>query len=133
MPRHKFTSEKARAAGRKSRKNPSIESLKQVEDIRAADLRKMISMCMQKSTAELEELAQDKSLPGIQAVIVRTILVAFQKGDFSSVENMLQRVLGKVPNQNINENIDKTERDDLLDQVDRDKIVEIVRKKAASL
>lgn len=127
MPRNKFTSEQARAAGRKSRKNPSLDSLKDVQDIRSADVRKMISMYMGKSVSELKLLAQDESISGIQAVIIRQVLVAIEKGDFGGLDQMLARVLGKVPNQNINENIDKTARDEALDKVPREKIIELVK------
>ena len=129
MARNKFTSEQARAAGRKSKKSPSLDRLKDVVDLKGADLRKMISLHMKKSTKELEELALDKSLPAIESVIIKTVLQAFEKGDFSKLEDMLARSMGKVPNQNINENIDKTERNKALDEIPKADLIAIMDKR----
>lgn len=122
-----FTSETARKAGQKSRRAPSIPDLAKVQDLRAADLRKLITIYMNKSKDELQELMKDGSLPGLQLVIIRQVLQAIQKGDFGGIDLMLQRVLGKVPNQNINENHDMSEKEKALDEIPAERLISLVR------
>ncbi len=127
MSGHKWNAETASKAGKKSKRKPNLPELSDVRELTARDIKRLVSQYMEKSLGELEELVKDKSLSGLQGVIIRQILVAFQKGDFSGVETMLCRVLGKVPNINHNENRNIEETDRALDKVPREKIVELVK------
>jgi hypothetical protein len=86
---------RASAAGKKSSRALPPE-LKQLREEKATQVELTIYHYIDKPIQELELLAQDVTLPGIDLLVIKCLIRAISSGDFSHIEPMLVRSVGKV-------------------------------------
>ena len=87
--------ERARLAGRKSSNKLSAE----VKFMRAQttnDIETCVYKHLYKSLAELKSIYTNPSLPYLELIIIRTLIKGLEMGDFSHIESVLARSIGKI-------------------------------------
>lgn len=67
--------------------------------------RKLINLAFTSNVEELATIAKSKKKPAIEVAIARSFLTAIQKGDYGVIERIAERIVGKVPDKIIFEEI----------------------------
>jgi hypothetical protein len=78
-----------------SRKIP--EDLKGVMSLTQTEICKIVSKYGRMSAAELTEALQDKSVPVIQLAICSIFMKSIQLGDYTRLQFLLERAIGRAP------------------------------------
>lgn len=59
--------------------------------------RDIVELTLAGNVDQLGEIVKDKTQPALKVAIAAAILTAIRKGDVQTVEKLLERVIGKVP------------------------------------
>lgn len=72
------------------------KELAEIKTFNDMELKKVISKYLRMSKPELIKAGNSEDLPGIDLIIARTMVNAANKGDFSRIVYLIERVCGKV-------------------------------------
>ena len=76
---------------------------------------KLIEIIIKQDIEALQVIISDKKQPALKVAIATSMATAIKKGDFETIEKIIQRVIGKVPdvvisrNENTNINLQPTQ------------------------
>lgn len=70
-----------------------------LKNLTKQSLRRIIKCLVKGNTEHLKEIAEDPTSSVLEVAICNCIAVALKKGDYGTIEHILQRVLGKIPDE----------------------------------
>lgn len=88
--------------------NPIPNALKKLT---GQSLRKIIKAVVKGNVDEIKRIAKDPKSSGLEVAIAACFVKAIDRGDYTTVEHMLQRIVGKIPDRlevtskNVNANL----------------------------
>jgi len=81
-----------------------------------------------KNRIELQAVIDDQKSTMIEIMVASVMVKAAKEGDYARVQFLLDRAVGKVPNENINENLNANiDKDQLIDRVPVETVIEMVK------
>lgn len=107
--------------------NPIPNALKKLTN---QSLVKIIKAIVKGNLDEIKRIAKDPTSSGLEVAIAACFIKAIERGDYNTVEHMLQRIVGKIPdkllvestsknlNANINANIDSEKVRAIIDRLE---------------
>lgn len=76
--------------------NPAVKALRKIT---LESFRESIELVMTGNVAELQALVKAPDTPGVQVAIASAFLKAIRDGDYSIVERLAERIVGKIPDE----------------------------------
>lgn len=97
--------------------NPAIKALKKLT---VDTYREVIELVLEGRVADLKAMAEHPDTPAIQVGIAVSFLKAIKNGDYSVIERIAERIVGKIPdvvnvNSQVNANVNAAVR--IIDKV----------------
>lgn len=83
-----------------------------------------LSTMLECSEDELDAILKDRTVPALRKAIASVISRCIKDGDYTRLEFLFNRTIGKVKDEAL---IETKNHDEKLDKVPRDKIVELLR------
>lgn len=90
----RFTSENQPA--KNGRKKSKLKGFIEKNDLASIDIEILLSNLIDKDEEELKNISQDKNTPIIMKTFANAMLKDIQKGNTATLENMLDRWIGKA-------------------------------------
>ncbi len=120
-PKNGFDKDPARAsaAGKKSSR-ALPEDLKKARSHNATLIEQTIYKYLDCTFPELKRIIEDSNTPARDAVIIKILMVAISKGDQARLGFILDRTIGKVP-ENLNVNAARSLHEQLVESIEEDK------------
>ena len=84
----------------------------------------MLSDMLDCDQDQLDAVLADRKTPALKAAIASVISACIKQGDYSRLEMLLNRTIGKVKDESV---IETKNHDETLSKVPREKIVELLR------
>ncbi len=75
---------------------PIPEDLKEISLISTDTVKRLIARYVEMNKAQLQQAAQDPSTPMLEMMIASVIVKATKDGDYSRIDFLLNRLIGKV-------------------------------------
>lgn len=101
-------------------KNPVPDALKKMTK---QQLRRVIRAIVKGNTDYLEQLANSKTASTLEVSVAVCYIKAMEKGDYGTIEHIIQRVVGKIPDElkitSNNKNLNVTEE---ISKIDDEKL-----------
>lgn len=93
---HRF--KKGQSGNPKGRPKGSINVIPhELKELTVASFREVISKCVEADIPQLEALLKHPKTSALQVAIIRCFIKAANTGDYSVVERICERVVGKIP------------------------------------
>lgn len=93
-PKHKW---KKGQSGNPAGGLPTNQLLKQVKMLSAKEFQEMINKLMKLNQDELTAYMNDKDAPFIWRIYAKAMVKTYNTGDHDRLDNLLNRIIGKVP------------------------------------
>lgn len=77
-------------------KPPLPERLREVPEFTVEEVKRIFAIYSRMSVEELEEVVKDKTIPMFDLNVARGLLVGATSGDYSKINFLLDRMIGKV-------------------------------------
>lgn len=74
--------------------SPEIKALK---TLTVKSYREIIQHVIDGNVEQLKEIVRDNTQPALKVAVAAAVITAIKKGDIATVEKILERVIGKVP------------------------------------
>lgn len=105
------------------------KALKNVKEFTADEIKRIIAKYMRMAKGDLEATLKDSAkLPMLEAMIASIIANAYKSGDFSKLDFLLNRSIGKVKDvSEVHTHAVDPEKEKLIDKMNKEKVFELLR------
>lgn len=104
--------------------NPIKNALKKLT---GQSLQRIIKAVVKGNIDEVQRIAQDPNSSGIEVAVAACFIKAVKQGDWSTVERMIERIVGKIPDKLLVESTSTTTIDATIKVVPREIAIQAFR------
>lgn len=105
--------------------------LRGIASLTQHEVTKIVSKYARMTLTELEELAEARQAPALEAAIIAIFISSAKHGDYQRLAFLLDRAIGRIPVA-IEDDADKVARRDLAQLTDRE-LIQLVKEKLPAL